>query len=227
MILQKQNICSACYGLCLCKMGWTAGFEKCRAFFGGKRVNIMTPRVFRIFDITFSTLGLIFASPVMFLISLLGLFETGQPIFRQDRLGCHQVPFALFKFRTMALNTPSVVTHLANANAVTSLGSFLRRTKLDELPQLWNVLKGEMSLVGPRPGLPNQPELTAAREKLGIFEVRPGITGLAQVKGIDMSTPELLAQTDARMIAEMSVRNYFKYIFVTVLGKGSGDRLKS
>jgi lipopolysaccharide/colanic/teichoic acid biosynthesis glycosyltransferase len=187
----------------------------------------MTPVLLRIFDITFSTLGLIFASPVMFFILLLGLFETGQPIFRQDRLGCHQVPFALFKFRTMALNTPSVVTHLANPKAVTSFGSFLRRTKLDELPQLWNVLKGEMSLVGPRPGLANQVELTAAREKLGAFEVRPGITGLAQVNGIDMSTPELLAQTDARMIAEMSVRNYFKYIFLTVLGKGSGDRIKS
>ena len=187
----------------------------------------MTPAVFRIFDITFSTLGLMFASPVMLLILLLGLFETGKPIFQQDRLGCHQVPFALFKFRTMALNTPSVVTHLANPNAVTPLGSFLRRTKFDELPQLWNVLRGEMSLVGPRPGLPSQTELIAVREKLGVFEVRPGITGLAQISGIDMSSPELLAQTDARMIAEMSVRNYFKYIFLTVLGKGSGDRVKS
>ena len=77
------------------------------------------------------------------------------------------------------------------------------------------------------PGLPNRPELTAARERLGVFRVRPGITGLAQVSGIDMSTPELLAQTDARMIAEMSVCNYFKYIFLTVLGKGSGDRIRS
>ena len=84
-----------------------------------------------------------------------------------------------------------------------------------------------MSLVGPRPGLPNHSELTEAREKLGVFKVRPGITGLAQISGVDMSKPELLARTDARMIAEMSVRNYFKYIFLTVLGKGSGDRFKS
>ena len=84
-----------------------------------------------------------------------------------------------------------------------------------------------MSLVGPRPGLPNQPELTVAREKFGVFDVRPGITGLAQISGIDMSTPELLAQTDAQMIAEMSARNYLKYIFLTVLGKGIGDRIKS
>jgi lipopolysaccharide/colanic/teichoic acid biosynthesis glycosyltransferase len=124
-------------------------------------------------------------------------------------------------------STPSLATHLASSHTITPLGRFLRRTKLDELPQLWNVLKGEMSLVGPRPGLPNQPELTVAREKLGIFKVRPGITGLPQINGIDMSTPELLAQTDARMIAEMSVCNYFKYIFLTVLGKGSGDRIKS
>ena len=127
----------------------------------------------------------------------------------------------------MSEDTVSVASHLVNSPSITSLGRFLRKTKLDELPQLWNVLKGEMSLVGPRPGLPNQPELTAARKKLGVFEVRPGITGLAQVSGIDMSAPELLAKTDARMIAEMSVRNYFKYIFLTVLGKGSGDRVKS
>ncbi|CAN8138913.1 hypothetical protein THIOSC15_1240004 [uncultured Thiomicrorhabdus sp.] len=97
---------------------------------------------------------------------------------------------------------------------------------MDELPQLWNVLKGEMSLVGPRPGLFNQHELTEAREKQDVFDVRPGITGLAQVSEIDMSTPELLAQTDAKMIAALTIRNYFKYILQTVTGKGSGDRVK-
>ena len=83
-------------------------------------------------------------------------------------------------------------------HAITPLGAFLRRTKLDELPQLWNVLKGEMSLIGPRPGLFNQKELIAERAKRDVFVVRPGITGLAQVKGVDMSTPELLADTDAK-----------------------------
>ncbi len=102
----------------------------------------------------------------------------------------------------------------------------MRRTKLDELPQLWNVLKGEMSLVGPRPGLFNQEELTQAREAKGVFNVRPGITGLAQVNEIDMSTPQLLAETDAKMISTLNIKSYFQYILMTVTGKGSGDRVK-
>ena len=116
---------------------------------------------------------------------------------------------------------------MASSSSITQFGAFLRRTKLDELPQLWNVLKGEMSLVGPRPGLFNQEELTAERDALGVFQVRPGITGLAQVNDIDMSTPKLLAETDAKMIASLTVKGYFKYIFKTVLGKGSGDRVKN
>jgi O-antigen biosynthesis protein WbqP len=187
----------------------------------------MTPAVLRIFDISLSALGLLVASPLMLLILLLGLLDTGQPIFRQKRLGINKATFTLFKFRTMAPDSPSVATHLSSSHLITPLGGVLRRTKLDELPQLWNVLKGEMSLVGPRPGLSNQLELTTAREEAGVFSVRPGITGLSQVRRIDMSTPELLAQSDAQMIAEMSFSNYFKYFFLTVIGKGSGDRIKS
>ena len=186
----------------------------------------MTPIALRIFDIVLASMGLLLTFPVMLTILLLGWFDTSRPIFWQKRLGRYQTPFNLVKFRTMALNTPSLATHLVNPHSIKPWGRFLRITKLDELPQLWNVLKGQMSLVGPRPGLPNQSELTAAREKLGVFAVRPGITGLAQVKGVDMSTPKFLAETDARMIAEMSVYNYFKYIFLTVIGKGSGDRIK-
>ena len=110
--------------------------------------------------------------------------------------------------------------------AVTSLGRFLRRTKLDELPQLWNVLKGDMSLVGPRPCLPNQQELILERDSLGIFGVRPGITGLAQIRGIDMSKPKLLVETELRMLRDMSLRTYFFYISKTVLGAGRGDRVR-
>lgn len=98
---------------------------------------------------------------------------------------------------------------------------------MDELPQLWNVLKGEMSLVGPRPGLFNQVELTAARAKKGVFEARPGITGLAQVNKIDMSTPELLAETDQKMLDNLTLKYYFMYIVLTITGKGAGDRVKS
>ena len=180
----------------------------------------------RLFDFVFALLGLVFGVPVLLFLTLIGLFDTGSPIFRQIRVGRHKKPFTLVKFRTMTLDTASVASHLASSSSITKFGHFLRRTKLDELPQLWNVVKGEMSIVGPRPGLFNQKELTEARERYGVFSVRPGITGLSQVNQIDMSTPELLAETDAKMIAEMSLSNYFKYIFQTVAGKGSGDRIK-
>jgi len=180
----------------------------------------------RTLDFSFSLLGLIFGSPILLLIYILGLFDTGSPVFRQERIGRNKKPFILVKFRTMSVETASVASHLANTASITKMGGFLRKSKLDELPQLWNVLKGEMSLVGPRPGLFNQEDLTKVREGKGIFNVRPGITGLAQVNDIDMSTPELLAKADAKMISEMSLKNYFKYIFQTVLGAGAGDRIK-
>lgn len=180
----------------------------------------------RVFDILFSALGLIVLSPMILLVWLLGWFDTCAPLFRQKRVGRHQQPFVLVKFRTMRSDTVSVASHLVDASAITPLGRFLRRTKLDELPQLWNVLRGEMSLVGPRPCLLNQDGLIAERAARGVFNARPGITGLAQIKDIDMSTPELLAKTDAEMIFTMSVVNYFKYIFLTFAGKGQGDRIK-
>lgn len=99
-------------------------------------------------------------------------------------------------------------------------------SKLDELPQLWNVMKGEMSLVGPRPCLYSQAELIEERKKLNIFEARPGITGLAQINGVDMSTPKLLAETDALMLSKLSVASYFCYLLKTVAGSGQGDVIK-
>lgn len=182
--------------------------------------------VIRLLDIVFSVLGLLFGFPVLLLLWLIGLFDTGSPVFRQQRVGRHMKPFTLVKFRTMTLDTASVATHLASAANVTPFGHFLRRTKLDELPQLWNVLRGEMSLVGPRPGLFNQEALTEARSRHGVFAVRPGITGLAQVSGIDMSTPERLAEVDAQMIRELNLKVYFKLIFQTLVGRGSGDRIQ-
>ena len=179
----------------------------------------------RFFDIVFSLLGLIFGFPVLLLIYLLGLFDTGAPLFLQERVGRNRRPFTLVKFRTMALDTASVASHLASSASITRMGGFLRKTKLDELPQLWNVLKGEMSLVGPRPNLFNQEELIAERSALEVYAVRPGITGVAQINHIDMSTPRLLAQTDAAMIRSISVPLYFKLLLQTVLGKGSGDRV--
>ena len=130
------------------------------------------------------------------------------------------------KFRSMHVNTKSVATHLANSSAVTKYGAFLRKYKLDELPQLFNVLLGDMSLVGPRPNLFNQEELMHERDSRGVYAVRPGITGLAQINKIDMSTPQLLAETDAKLIQSLNTLGYFKYIFLTVFGKGFGDRIK-
>ena len=181
----------------------------------------------RALDIIFSLMGLVLGFPVLLVIYLLGLFDTGAPLFRQERVGRYQKPFTLVKFRTMRVGTASVASHLADVNAITPMGQFLRRTKLDELPQLWNVLWGDMSLVGPRPGLFNQKELLQAREQHGVFAARPGITGLAQVTGVDMSTPQRLAETDARMLESMGVGAYFYYILRTVLGGGRGDRLRA
>lgn len=180
----------------------------------------------RVFDVFLSLVGLIVLAPILGLLCILGWLDTGMPIFRQQRVGRYQQLFILLKFRTMQPSTASVATHLANASAVTRLGRFLRRTKLDELPQLWNVLKGEMSLVGPRPCLSNQTELIAERELRGVFGIRPGITGFAQINRIDMSTPKLLAETDALMLSEMGLATYFRCIFKTLAGSGNGDSIK-
>jgi lipopolysaccharide/colanic/teichoic acid biosynthesis glycosyltransferase len=179
----------------------------------------------RYFDILFSTMGLIIFSPIFLILWVAGLFDTGSPIFRQVRVGRNKHPFTLFKFRTMRPDAPSIATHLANPISITRFGRFLRGSKIDELPQLWNVLKGDMSLVGPRPCLLSQGELIQARERLGVFDARPGITGLAQINKIDMSTPDLLAKTDASMVSSFTLIKYFYYIFMTLRGKGSGDRI--
>jgi lipopolysaccharide/colanic/teichoic acid biosynthesis glycosyltransferase len=156
---------------------------------------------------------------------IIGYFDTGSPIFWQERVGKGKQTFKLMKFRSMHVNAPSVATHLASASSITPFGSFLRKSKLDELPQLWNVFVGDMSLVGPRPNLFNQEELIHERDSRRVYSVRPGITGLAQINKIDMSTPVLLAETDAKMIADYNVFKYFNYIFFTIFGKGFGDRI--
>jgi lipopolysaccharide/colanic/teichoic acid biosynthesis glycosyltransferase len=179
----------------------------------------------RILDLIFSLFGLILTSPFLLVLYIISLFDTGSPIFMQERVGRNKMPFILIKFRTMKVDTASVATHLASTSSITPFGHFLRKTKLDELPQLWNVLIGDMSLVGPRPGLFNQEELTQARSAKNVYSIRPGITGLAQVNKIDMSTPELLAKMDKEMIDTLTLKNYFKYILMTVAGSGSGDRV--
>jgi O-antigen biosynthesis protein WbqP len=177
-------------------------------------------------DVVLSAVGLLILSPLLLVLYVAGLLDTGAPLLRQVRVGRDRQPFTLVKFRTMRQETAHVASHLADAAAITRWGGFLRRTKLDELPQLWNVLKGEMSLVGPRPCLFNQAELIKERAARGVYAARPGITGLAQINGIDMSTPRLLAETDARMLQDLGVVAYFSYIIKTVTGAGRGDRIR-
>ncbi|MFQ6370361.1 sugar transferase [Shewanella sp. YIC-542] len=180
----------------------------------------------RVIDFLAAFFGLLLLWPILLVVTIIGLFDTGSPIFIQTRVGKNQKPFKLIKFRTMSVDTKSVASHLASNASITKLGTFLRKTKIDELPQLINVVKGEMSLVGPRPNLFNQEELIKERDAQGVYEVLPGITGLAQVQNIDMSTPKLLAETDKQMIDTLNIKSYFKYILMTVTGSGSGDAVK-
>jgi O-antigen biosynthesis protein WbqP len=122
----------------------------------------------------------------------------------------------------MYSGTANLPTHEVAASAITASGEYFRRFKIDELPQLWNVLIGDMSLVGPRPCLPSQTELVEARRRLGVLEMRPGITGLAQVSGVDMSDANRLAEIDARYVRTQSVLGDFRLILATLRGHGVG-----
>ncbi|MBN9074850.1 MAG: lipid carrier--UDP-N-acetylgalactosaminyltransferase [Rhizobiales bacterium 65-79] len=174
-------------------------------------------------DVAGAAVGLVLLWPVI-LAAILAIRATssGPGIFSQERVGKDEAPFLCRKLRTMFAGTESVPTHEVPASRVTPLGQFLRRTKLDELPQLWNVLKGEMSLVGPRPCLPTQTALVEARRRLGVTALRPGITGLAQVRGIDMADPEALAGIDAEYLSSMSLALDLRILVRTIFGGGSG-----
>ena len=171
----------------------------------------------RLLDIVFSFFLLILFFPLLILIFFFGFLDNGFPLFIQKRVGLNLKNFILIKFRTMKIGTLSAGTHLIDSSNITLFGHFLRKFKLDELPQLLNVFIGHMSLVGPRPCLPNQKRLIIERKKRGIYKVKPGITGLAQVSGINMSRPVLLAKTDFIMIKQMNLYYYFYYIFKTGL----------
>ncbi|MCW8348146.1 sugar transferase [Vibrio sp. ZSDZ65] len=186
----------------------------------------MNSPLIRLLDVVFAIMGLCLLWPVMLIVYFIGRLDSDSPIFSQTRVGKQGKAFTLYKFRTMAVSTESVATHMVDAQSVTKLGGFLRKTKLDELPQLVNVVKGEMSFVGPRPCLFNQTELIEERQKHNVDRVLPGITGLAQVNGIDMSDPQKLAVIDAQMIKVFSLGLYFRLIIATAIGKGAGDRIQ-
>jgi O-antigen biosynthesis protein WbqP len=177
----------------------------------------------RAFDVLTCAVFLLLFWPVLLIIIVaIRLQSPGPAIFTQVRVGKDCRPFTCYKLRTMYSGTANLPTHEVKASSVTALGEHLRRFKIDELPQLWNVLAGDMSLVGPRPCMPSQTELVEARRRLGVFAVRPGITGLAQVRGIDMSDANRLAEVDGEYVRSQSLPGDLRLIMATLRGQGVG-----
>jgi O-antigen biosynthesis protein WbqP len=182
----------------------------------------------RTFDLVVAIVALPLAIPLVGICAIaVRLTSPGAAILSQQRIGRYERPFTCLKLRTMYADTPHAPTHETKDSAVTPIGQFLRRWKLDELPQLLNIIKGDMSLVGPRPCLPTQTALVDARRRYGLHAIRPGITGVAQVRGVDMSDPERLAALDATYLEDMSIGADLRLIAATVLGNGRGDRVRS
>jgi O-antigen biosynthesis protein WbqP len=182
----------------------------------------------RLVDVGAALAGLVILSPALALIAaLIRLQSPGPAVFRQARVGRYGQTFTCYKFRSMRLGTRDVPTHEVAVDAITPLGRVLRRTKLDELPQLVNVLRGDMSLVGPRPCLPTQHELIAHRQRHGVLALRPGITGLAQVSGVDMSRPRLLARIDGLYAKQQSLALDLWLLAATAIGVSLAPRRSS
>jgi len=152
-------------------------------------------------------IGLIAISPFLLFAALVLMLEDGLPIFfKQDRIGQHLKIFKIIKIRTLKNSTPQISTHELQAKHRLNAGSLIRKIKLDEFPQLFNVIKGELNLVGPRPGLVTQEELLKFRAEREIFQIKPGITGLAQVMGYDMSNPKKLSEIDEIYVLNQSFK---------------------
>lgn len=173
----------------------------------------------RVFDFLMSLIAIIVFSPIIIIISLLVKLTSKGPIFfKQRRIGKNNEEFNILKFRTMRVDTPNVATHLLKDPSVfiTPLGKFLRKTSLDELPQLINILKGEMSIVGPRPALYNQYDLKDMRKKVGVHKLVPGLTGWAQINGRDEIPLEEKVALDKEYMNMQSFWMDIKIIFMTV-----------
>ena len=177
-------------------------------------------------DVILASIAITLCAPLMALIAvLIKITSPGPILYRQERCGLNGSSFMMLKFRSLRAdaeaNGPQMTTK--NDPRRTRLGAILRATNMDELPQFFNVLRGDMSLVGPRPCLPVQADVIAARRALDVFSVRPGITGPAQLASIDMSTPEKLAQADRSYVENQTFARDLRIIVATVVGGGSGD----
>lgn len=184
-------------------------------------------KIKRMIDIVFSLLGLIILSPIfLILIIAIKIDSKGPVLFKQKRVGIHKSYFNILKFRTMRVDTPKdIPTHmLENPDQwITKVGKFLRKTSLDELPQMINILKGEMSIIGPRPALWNQYDLIEERDKYGANDVRPGLTGWAQINGRDELPIEVKAQLDGEYVEKMSFWMDVKCFFRTIISVIKSD----
>ena len=161
----------------------------------------------RIFDVIFSLLGMIILSPLLLCVALaIKIDDRGPALFRQKRVGTKKSYFWLYKFRSMKTNTPDVPTHLFNDSKkyINRVGRFIRKTRIDELPQLWNIFRGDMSIVGPRPALWNQYDLIAERDKYGANDIKPGLTGWAQINGRDELEIPVKAKLDGEYVAALT-----------------------
>ena len=180
----------------------------------------------RIIDVILSIAIILISLPLLLFVYLLLYLQNGSPLFFQERVGKNLTKFTLIKFRTMIIGTNNIPTHVVDHSRITPIGKIIRKAQIDELPQFINVIKGEMSIVGPRPCLFCQEELIYERKKLNIHKIIPGITGLAQIKGIDMSNPKLLAELEFSMMKSFSIKKYFYYFLKTLVGNGFGDKVR-
>jgi lipopolysaccharide/colanic/teichoic acid biosynthesis glycosyltransferase len=209
----------------LAKQSWIAGDQIIVA--DDQNDNLVFRGVKRLVDVLAALSIVVLLWWALLLIwAFIKLDTRGPGLFRQDRVGRGGAVFRCYKFRTMAVDTPNVATHEVSSAKITRSGHFLRATKLDELPQIINILKNEMSLVGPRPCLQTQVELIEERKRRGVLDLKPGITGLAQVRGIDMSDPKKLARWDSRYKALRTLTLDLKILISTVLGHGQGDKVR-
>lgn len=178
----------------------------------------------RVFDLVISFFLTPFAIIICLFAAICVVIECrNSPFFWQLRLGLDEKPFSLLKIRSMHVDTVQAGSHEVGEQAILKTGTVIRKLKIDELPQLWNVLRGEMSLVGPRPGLVTQYELAAERRSCGVFKMLPGITGISQISKIDMSTPRKLSISDALYARPWSIIRDIKILVRTIRGSGMGD----
>lgn len=175
----------------------------------------------RVIDFCMALLGLILLSPfLLILVIAIKVDSRGPVLFKQKRVGIHKSHFMILKFRTMRIDTPKdVPTHLLTnpEQYITKVGKFLRKTSLDELPQIFNIIKGDMAIVGPRPALWNQYDLIEERDKYGANDVRPGLTGWAQINGRDELEIPVKAKLDGEYVAKMGPRMDLKCFFGTFI----------